>query len=173
MKIFHLLKEQVQQTFFEDFKNWWIEKRNDNEDPLNIKFDIPHNDGDFKRSLQDAVDVGTDVFFVLTKLWEMWGVDSGNEQLLNTVKDRNDFGSTLYVIMKKNDFIFDKEARGAKIAVDRQNRDAFSKEYPDVGLNEFDDESMKHFSNTLKKTKTKFLSEQRKKQLKLSKWLKK
>ena len=137
MRLIHLITEQVQQTFFEDFKSWWMEKRNNDEDPIDIKFDLPHNEGDFQRSLRDAVDVGTDIFYILSKLWEMWGVDSDNEQLLNTIQDRNEFGKNLFYIMRRNDFVFDKEAKGAKTAVDRQDRDAFAKEYPEVGLNEF------------------------------------
>ena len=134
-----------------------MEKRNNDEDPIDIKFDLPHNDGEFQRSLRDAVDVGTDIFYVLSKLWEMWGIDSDNEQLLNTIQDRNEFGSTLYAVMKKNDFIFDTKARGAKTAVDRQDKDIFSKEYPDVGLNEkkigfnrgaeYDEEAAEEFDN--------------------------
>ena len=40
----NLLKEQVQETFFDDFKSWWMEKRKEGEDPIDIKFDLPHND---------------------------------------------------------------------------------------------------------------------------------
>ena len=138
LNIAGMLYEQVQQTFFEDFRNWWMEKRNNNEDPIDIKFDLPHNEGDFQRSLRDAVDVGTDIFYILARLWEMWGVDSNNEQLLNTIEDRNEFGKNLFYIMRKNDFVFDKEAKGAETAVDRQDKDAFEKEYPEVGLNEED-----------------------------------
>ena len=136
IKLTNILLEQVQETFFEDFKSWWIEKRNNDEDPIDIKFDLPHNEGDFQRSLRDAVDVGTDIFYILAKLWEMWGIDSDNEQLLNTIQDRNEFGKNLFYIMRKKDFIFDKEAKGAKTAVDRQDRDKFEKEYPEIGLNE-------------------------------------
>ena len=163
MKLLNLLNEQVQQTFFEEFKSWWMEKRNNDEDPINIKFDLPHNEGDFQRSLQDAIDVGTDIFYVLAKLWEMWAKDSDNEQLYTLSdmgvgqSDLNNFGETLYAVMKKNDFIFDTEAAGAETAVDRQDKDAFSKEYPDVGLNEkkigfnrgaeYDEEAADEFDN--------------------------
>ena len=136
MSLLSLIKEQVQQTIFEDFKEWWMEKRNNDEDPIDIKFDL--EGVDFQRSLKDAVDVESPghIFIILSKLWEMWGIDSDNEQLLNTIKDREEFGKTLFYIMRKKDFIFDKGERGAKTAVDRQDQDRFQKEFPSVGLNE-------------------------------------
>ena len=136
MRLLNLLKEQVQHTFFVDFKEWWMEKRSNDEDPIDIKFDL--EGVDFQRSLRDAIDVEVPghIFFILSKLWEMWGIDSDNEQLLNTIEDREEFGKTLFHIMRKKDFIFDKGERGAKTAVDRQDQDRFEKEFPDVGLNE-------------------------------------
>ena len=133
-----MLHEQVQETFFEDFKNWWLEKRNNDEDPIDIKFNIEGID--FQRSLRDAVDVESPghIFFILSKLWEMWGIDSENEQILNTVQDRDEFGKNLFFIMRKNDFVFDKNVGGAKTAIDRQDQERFEKEYPEVGLNEED-----------------------------------
>ena len=136
MKLINLITERVQETHVEEFKSWWMEKRNNDEDPINIEFDI--EGVDFKRSLRNAIDVEVPghIFFILSKLWEMWGTDSGNEQILNTIEDRHEFGKKLMFLMRKNDFVFDKEAMGAKTAVDRQDKDAFQKEYPDVGLNE-------------------------------------
>ena len=130
------LREQVQQTFFDEFKEWWLEERNNNNDPIEIKFELEGLE--FKRSLKDAVEVESPghIFVILSDLWEMWVKDSDNEQLLATVKDKHDFGKTLFFIMRKNDFVFDKNAKGAKTAVDRQDQDRFEKEFPDIGLNE-------------------------------------
>ena len=137
MKLLNLLLEQqIQETFFDEFKNWWMEKRSNDNDPLDMKFELEGID--FERSLQDAVDVESPghTFIILSKLWDMWGVDSDKEQLLNTIEDRHEFGKNLFFLMRKNDFIFDQEAKGAKLAVGRQDADRFKKEYPDVGLNE-------------------------------------
>ena len=136
MKLIGLITERVQENFFEDFKSWWKEKRNNDEDPINIKFDLEGLD--FKRSLRDAIDVESPghIFYILSKLWEMWGIDSGNDQTLNVIQDRSVFGKELMFLMRKNDFIFDKEAKGAKTAIDRQDKDEFEKEYPEIGLNE-------------------------------------
>ena len=89
MKLINLITERVQETHFEEFKSWWMEKRNNDEDPINIEFDI--EGVDFKRSLRNAIDVEVPghIFFILSKLWEMWGTDSGNEQILNTIEDRH------------------------------------------------------------------------------------
>ena len=72
MRLLNLLKEQVQHTFFVDFKEWWMEKRSNDENPIDIKFDL--EGVDFQRSLKDAVDVESPghIFIILSKLWEMW-----------------------------------------------------------------------------------------------------
>tara|TARA_Y100001963_G_scaffold152919_1_gene238618 strand:+ start:180 stop:683 length:504 start_codon:yes stop_codon:yes gene_type:complete len=145
-----LLKEQVIENF-DNFKEWWMSKKSDNEDPLDIEFDIEGID--FKRSLRNAVDVESPghMFYILSKLWEMWGIDSDNEQLLNIVKDRHEFGKNLFFTMRKKDFIFDTEAKGAKLAVDRQEADRFKKEYPDIGLNEIKKQIKNLIKNGTKK----------------------
>tara|TARA_B100000287_G_scaffold360407_1_gene352793 strand:+ start:1243 stop:1734 length:492 start_codon:yes stop_codon:yes gene_type:complete len=147
----NLIKEQVQEAFIDDFENWWMEKRNKNKDPLDIEFEI--EGVKFKRSLRNAVDVEVPghIFIILSKLWEMWGADANKEQLLNTIEDRHEFGKALFFLMRKNDFVFDTEAKGAKLAVDRQDVDRFKKEYPDVGLNEVKNQIKKLIKNGTKK----------------------
>ena len=135
----NLLESQTQETFFDEFKSWWMEKRNNNEDPINIEFDVKGID--FKRSLRNAIDVEVPghIFIILSELWEMWAKNS-DVGLVNqdNIRPLNPeiFGKDLMNVMKKNDFVFDQEAMGAKTAVDRQDKDTFQKEYPDVGLNE-------------------------------------
>ena len=50
MKLINLITERVQETHFEEFKSWWMEKRNNDEDPINIEFDIEGVDFKFSNS---------------------------------------------------------------------------------------------------------------------------
>lgn len=96
-----------------------------------------HPGSNIEYTLEEAMDMGAGImFFILTEIWKLWTSETDNEQF-GRIKTENvgDFGKALYKMMKDDDFYFDKEERGAKSGMDRQDADYLKQTYG-VEMNE-------------------------------------
>ena len=115
-----------------DFKSWAYEVGR-KELFREKKFKV----GDIEYTLEEATEMGAGIMFsVLTQIWTLWTKETDNDQF-GRIKDDNvnDFGKALYNMMKKDNFFFSKEERGAKVGIDQQDADYLKQTYG-VEMNE-------------------------------------
>ena len=115
-----------------DFKSWAYEVGR-KELFREKKFQV----GEIEYTLEEATEMGAGIMFsVLTQIWTLWTEETDNDQF-GRIKDDNvnDFGKALYNMMKKDNFFFSKEERGAKVGMDQQDADYLKQTYG-VEMNE-------------------------------------
>ena len=115
-----------------DFKSWAYEVGR-KELFREKKFKV----GEIEYTLEEATEMGAGIMFsVLTQIWTLWTKETDNDQF-GRIKDDNvnDFGKALYNMMKKDNFFFSKEERGAKVGMDQQDADYLKQTYG-VEMNE-------------------------------------
>jgi len=115
-----------------DFKSWAYEVGR-KELFREKKFQV----GEIEYTLEEATEMGAGIMFsVLTQIWTLWTEETNNDQF-GRIKDDNvnDFGKALYNMMKKDNFFFSKEERGAKVGMDQQDADYLKQTYG-VEMNE-------------------------------------
>ena len=115
-----------------DFKSWAYEVGR-KELFREKKFQV----GEIEYTLEEATEMGAGIMFsVLTQIWTLWTKETDNDQF-GRIKDDNvnDFGKALYNMMKKDNFFFSKEERGAKVGMDQQDADYLKQTYG-VEMNE-------------------------------------
>ena len=115
-----------------DFKSWAYEVGR-KELFREKKFQV----GEIEYTLEEATEMGAGIMFsVLTQIWTLWTEETGNDQFGRITDDNvNDFGKALYNMMKKDNFFFSKEERGAKVGMDQQDADYLKQTYG-VEMNE-------------------------------------
>ncbi len=78
--------------------------------------------GEIEYTLEEATEMGAGIMFsVLTQIWTLWTEETGNDQFGRiTDENVNDFGKSLYNMMKKDGkgFFFKGEEMGAKVGDD-------------------------------------------------------
>ena len=115
-----------------DFKSWAYEVGR-KELFREKKFKV----GNIEYTLEEATEMGAGIMFsVLSQIWTLWTEETDNDQF-GRIKDDNvnDFGKALYNMMKKDNFFFSKEERGAKVGMDQQDADYLKQTYG-VEMNE-------------------------------------
>ena len=115
-----------------DFKSWAYEVGR-KELFREKKFKV----GEIEYTLEEATEMGAGIMFsVLSQIWSLWTEETDNDQF-GRIKDDNvnDFGKALYNMMKKDNFFFSKEERGAKVGMDQQDADYLKQTYG-VEMNE-------------------------------------
>jgi len=125
-----------------DFKSWAYEVGR-KELFREKKFKV----GEIEYTLEEATEMGAGIMFsVLTQIWTLWTEETDNDQF-GRIKDDNinDFGKALYNMMKKDNFFFSKEERGAKVGMDQQDADYLKQTYG-VEMNE----SLKNIKKLIK-----------------------
>lgn len=133
MKISNIVKNIIKEdktaieSNYVDFKRWAIEYGT-TELFREKQWELP-GEQEFTRSLEQTVEMEQpgQMFDILSRIWEMWNDES--------IEDKQEFGKALYNAMKEDDFFFDKEARGAKVGMDRQDADYLRQTYG-VEMNE-------------------------------------